>query len=236
MPETEDIQNSLTKKIGPLPGYMWVLVAVVGYIGYRWYKSRQGAAIPVGYGLDTGTMFGTNPSPIGGPPSGTAGTTPQGTSPVTTNAQWGREVTIQLVGLGDDPTLVSNAISDYLNGNPLPAAEQAIINKAVQMLGPPPEGVLPVKPAPAPAPAPAPQTKNYYTIQPGDTWKGLSQRFYGTDQWWQILYNVNQYATDWWAKRYGNPRGTLNPKVGSGEVTFPGEPIWVPRTMPYSLI
>lgn len=35
------VGKSLTGKLGPLPGYAWVALALVGYLLYRWWKNKQ---------------------------------------------------------------------------------------------------------------------------------------------------------------------------------------------------
>jgi hypothetical protein len=76
------------------------------------------------------------------------GLTPQGLPAPTTNTQWASLVADYLVGLGDDPTLVTNALSDYTQGNPLSVAEQDIINTALEVFGQPPGGVIPITATP----------------------------------------------------------------------------------------
>lgn len=78
------------------------------------------------------------------PTTESVGLTPQGLSAPTTNTQWAQLVADYLIGKGDDPTLVSNAISAYTNGQTLTTAEQAVINMALDVFGEPPEGVIPV--------------------------------------------------------------------------------------------
>ncbi|SRR5258706_3032661 len=98
------------------------------------------------------SSYGLPPGPIGSylsnDPTNAAypvGLTPQGIPGPVTNQQWGRLVADQLIAKGDDPTLVSNALYKYLSGASLNASESSVINLAQQMLGQPPEGVIPIQ-------------------------------------------------------------------------------------------
>jgi len=42
----------LTRKVGPLPGWVWVALAVGGYVAYRWLRQRNA---PTTIGTDSGT-------------------------------------------------------------------------------------------------------------------------------------------------------------------------------------
>lgn len=86
-------------------------------------------------------------SPTGISPNGTQ--TSSGIPAPVTNEQWGSLAADTLIAQGNDPSLVSNAINDFLQGNPLTTAEQAVINLALRMHGEPPEGVTAITAAPS---------------------------------------------------------------------------------------
>jgi hypothetical protein len=88
--------------------------------------------------------------------SAPVGLTPNGIPGPTTNTQWASLVADYLIGQGDDPSLVSNALNDFTHGSPLSTAEQAIVNTALQVFGEPPEGVIPVTATPTTTTAPPP--------------------------------------------------------------------------------
>lgn len=92
--------------------------------------------------------------------TGPVGLAPAGLPAPTTNVQWASLAADYLIGQGNDPSLVSNALNDYINGNTLSAAEQAIVDIALQEFGEPPQGVQPVTAAP---PASAPSTSGTTT-------------------------------------------------------------------------
>lgn len=105
--------------------------------------------MPADYGLPAGAIGGylsqdpTNPAyPVG--------LTEQGLPGPVTNLQWARLAADSLIAKGSDPTLVQTALSKFLAGQPLSAAEQSVENLALQMFGSPPEGVTPVSSNPAP--------------------------------------------------------------------------------------
>lgn len=91
------------------------------------------------------------------------GLSPQGLPAPQTNTQWASLAADYLIGQGDDPTTVSNALNAYTNGTALTAAEQAIVNLAIQQFGEPPQGILPISTAPA---APASTTPTTTTTTP----------------------------------------------------------------------
>lgn len=147
-------KGKLGRKYFGAPLYM-ILLVVVAVVGYYWYKKRKANANPLG---QIATAVGSSEAASGlsqqNAPSGGGGTvtTANGTPGITTNAAWSLQVSNSLVADGSySATDVSNAISKYLNGQPLTAQEEAIINIALQRYGFPPEGVLPVTTVTPPA-------------------------------------------------------------------------------------
>lgn len=86
--------------------------------------------------------------PVGGVPQGTPG-------PIT-NQQWARLAGDWLIGKGNDPTLVGNALNHFINGQAMSTAEEAVVRLAEQAFGVPPEGVTTSTPVPKGADLPAP--------------------------------------------------------------------------------
>lgn len=153
VPETHHSSlSALTRKIGPLPGYAWVVIVVAIYYLYRKFYGGGGTATntPVGTSDATpgSTGYSTSPVDYGGGAGYASGgmlTSPgSGVSAAQDNASWGKQAAGALIASGANPGLVNNAINDYLNGNPLSAQEQQIINQALSQFGEPPNGVLPV--------------------------------------------------------------------------------------------
>lgn len=110
------------------------------------------ASLQAGAAISDQSQYGLPPGPIGSflgsdpqNPAYPVGLNPQGIPGPVTNIQWARLVADQLIAKGDDPTLVTNALTKYLNGATLNNQEQAVINLALQTLGQPPEGVVPIQ-------------------------------------------------------------------------------------------
>ncbi len=162
--------EALTKKIGPLPGFVWVLIVVgVAYGVYWWRKRGAGTTSAPALAADNPAAVdasGAGPAPGTGTYTGQVNTMPVGQAAVSTNAAWAATAGNALIAAGADPSAVQNALSKYLSGGVLSAQEQALINQAVKLFLLPPEGVLPVNAAPAPkaptpaAPAPKPAPKS----------------------------------------------------------------------------
>ncbi|MHB1357040.1 MAG: LysM peptidoglycan-binding domain-containing protein [Anaerolineae bacterium] len=171
---TEKVTDALTKKIGPLPGFVYVIIFVGGYIAYRLYARGGAVTMPVNSGLGTNAVA-TDSAGVGGSYA-PAPIIPQpgGIPSMKTNAQWARVAAQELINAGLNPLTVTSALSKYVSGKALSVEEQAAITKALQLIGQPPEGVLPVNSVPGYADAP-----RWYVLQPGDTFESLATRFFG---------------------------------------------------------
>jgi hypothetical protein len=167
------LEKTLTqKKIGGIPvwGFGVILAAAIVMFLYLRNKNSAGAAnTPTGgldpnaidpatglpYGADGGAGYGLPNGPIGDwlsqNPTGPQYPVGQGANglpgPIT-NIQWSRLAFDYLVGKGDDPTLVGNALAKFLAGKVLSAAETSIVNLAETAFGAPPEGLIPINPGP----------------------------------------------------------------------------------------
>lgn len=110
------------------------------------------------------------------PSSGPVGLSPQGLPPPSTNTQWGSLVADYLIGQGNDPTLVTNAVSAFTSGQALTQAQQAIINTALQQFGEPPQGIIPVSTSNTNATTPTtpPPDTSSTTTTPAQTPQGPS--------------------------------------------------------------
>lgn len=160
------------KQVGPLPLGIWVGVIAVG-AGASYFVNRKkttaAASASAAGGGDAGATdgaFGSLPGGVGvggviGLPGGVpAGQVPAGGTgagiPITDNVSWLRQAEDDLIARGNDPGLVDTALRDYLNGQVPTAAEQAIVNLALEDLGPPPFPVVTIGPSPTPIPTPTP--------------------------------------------------------------------------------
>ena len=98
MPNLEGIKATVTKPIGPLPAFAWVLVIVGGYFGYKFLSGRSGSS-------GSATV-------VGGTPSTTTTSTP---STTTTNIP-GTDTTIP--GTTTTPGQVVSSIVDWTPPTP----------------------------------------------------------------------------------------------------------------------
>lgn len=177
------------KQIGPLPAGIWVGVVVVGVgasiLVNRKSKSSGSTASTAPAAADTSALtdatagaFGSLPGGVnlggvvalpGGVPAGQVTyTAPSTGSAITDNNSWYNAAADQLIAKGYDPGLVDSALRDYLNGNVPTAAEQAVVNLALQLLGVPPQPVLTIAPPTTPTPTPVnpTPTANYGPVYP----------------------------------------------------------------------
>lgn len=147
------LQETLSRKLGPLPVGVWIL-AVGGGLGLSYYLQR-----PEGEGeeSDDGTVeydeYGYDPF-TALPYSGEVGLVDYGTqSPISqppqaiiSNEQWIALGADYLIGIGNNPLKSHNALVRYTNGESLDTAQQALVSQVIRHLGSPPEGVPSVDP------------------------------------------------------------------------------------------
>lgn len=128
--------------IGPLPAGAWIAVIGAG-LALSYWRKRSGTQTATTQAVDPTTAGFTDAT------LGNLATTTDTTGPTLTtigdNVQWFRQAESQLIAEGDDPTLVDQALRDYIEGNPLTQQEQAVVDRALQLTGP-----LPQPPPPAP--------------------------------------------------------------------------------------
>ncbi len=171
-PPSSDGGKLLDKKISGIKAqYLIVfgLAVAIGAYYYRKYRAKKYPVAPVV--VDTsGQAAGPTVSSSDGGNGGIGAPVPPTAQ---TNAQWARAALNAAIANGSvDPTDGANAVTSFLNGQPLTPSQVAIMAKLVTAYGQPPEGVLPIvtvpvitatptptpttsAPAPAPAPAPA---------------------------------------------------------------------------------
>jgi LysM repeat protein len=152
-------------KIGKVP--IWVVAVVISaaVILFVVVRSKFGPKTTVNPGvvgpatdgfadptLSDSSSYGLPQGPIGSylgndpiNPAYPVGLTTQGLPGPVTNQQWARLSAENLIAKGDDPTLVSNALSKFISGASLSTQEQAIVDLALTMEGQPPEGVIPIQ-------------------------------------------------------------------------------------------
>ena len=202
----------LTKKIGPLPAYAYVLIIVGAAYAYRIYKTRSGAVATSAGALPSDASSVIGGTGAGGVSSGSVPADgPSGTVVGKTNAEWAATVSTGMVATGSNPVTVSSAVTKYLAGGLLTTQEAAIITSAVAKFGWPPEGVLPIKTVPPPGPVtpgkppvkvvhqpppllkpPAPKPASHtYTVHSGDTLWSIAAHFYGNGERYPKIATAN---------------------------------------------
>lgn len=134
----------LDKKISGIKAQYLIVFGLAVAIGaYYWRKYKAGKNPVIPTVVDTsGQAGGLATSSSDGGSGGVGNPTP----PVPqTNAQWARAALNAAIGNGSvDPTDGANAVTAFLNGQPLTASQTAIMGKLTTAYGQPPEGVLPI--------------------------------------------------------------------------------------------
>lgn len=173
-----DVPDSLERKIGPLPAGVWLL-AIGGGLALSYFLNRsdgggdEGPAEPSNV---ASTRFAAGPVmiiddvPTGDEfdrqPRGDQGTGDVEVG-IQTNAQWERKAHERLADEGYDPLSIARALARYLTGEPVTVKDKAIIRRALQLVGLPPNPVPPLRnrpkprtkkqPKPEPSPTKTPQ-------------------------------------------------------------------------------
>lgn len=160
----ERLTAMLTRRLGPLPVWTWALVGVAGVLFWAYWRARNRPldAAPVPGPDDAPADAGVTDALDDFPSDGYTGPGPREIT-FSSNQAWARYVLDKLTIRGEDPTLVSNAISKVLYGQEVTAQEAAVFNDAVRLFGAPPEPFPiiriiqgPQQPNPDPDPDPDP--------------------------------------------------------------------------------
>lgn len=264
MADAPDIPEALAKPVGPLPLGVWLL-AVGGGLAVAVFV-RRGAqndaaeaeaelaeddpSMPsfragTGNGVDStwpgaGNLYTQPSNPTSTAPGATDGTEPK----PTTNEAWHALAIRRLLAKGYSPLLVDSALRDYLAGEQLSRAEQAVIAEALVIVGAPPVAPPPPLPGgpavpeipttperpdrtppqrPSPRPNPprrrAPERPVSYTVAKGDTLASIARRHKVTTT---ALYAKNRAGIEAAAKRYGRASSS------SGKWIYPGTRLVIP--------
>ena len=174
-----DLKDSLTKKIGGLPGFAWVGIGVGAVFLYKKYKGNSASSTPsasdatattsattnVGYSYDAaGNLVDANGNII----QYNNGSSIAGLG---TNSIWASTAANQLAATGSYSTSdIAAAISGLLNGSSLTPNQQSAANAATTIAGMPPTNnyYYGTNPTPNPTPLPAQQ----YVDQAGTIFTG----------------------------------------------------------------
>src|SRR3972149_3548599 len=234
----------LRKEVGPLPVGAWLIVVGAG-LGFAYWRKRNTPTSTNTPETELSPLM-TNETlgNIGGMLALlNSGKTGVNTQTYTDNTSWYQQAARLLIGRGNSPDLVDNALRKYMQGLPLSAAETAIKELALQLVGPIPS------PPPPPSTTPngnQPRDLSKYRVDPNLTPANIqhlsnyeliskanitSPDFMGDPGWQDVV--AMQYGTDdplvylnEIARRYQAgtiPQGALTGPVGSWTS---GQPAW----------
>lgn len=147
----------LYTKLGPYEVWQWLLIVGAG-VGLAVVVNRvrggsndEGPIVATKLGDLTqnpyaGMMATGGPGTVYTAPDGSAGLALTAKAKPTTNREWIGAASEALAGLGlYGAAAVDSALRKYLQGNTLDQTDYAIVNAALQAVGPPPEGAPPIK-------------------------------------------------------------------------------------------
>lgn len=228
--------NFLTNRIGPLPMWGWLVVAVGSFVLYRYLKNRNSNST-AGVTLPTGTLLDGSGATItpSSDTSGTGITTPSGL-PETAADQWIQYATSVLTqDLGYSQTQATEALQKYASGTPLSSTDYNTIEAAIKIVGNPPNPLqLPTiaetgGPSTGPPQVQRPDVISNYNVI-GNIVKHLQPPtggdIYITDQGFVYALNGAAYHGGTNAGAIGGPASDhittayLNPKNGPGAYTL----------------
>jgi len=215
--------QSLTRKLGPFPVWMWGLLLAGAYLVLHKRLGGGGqqtdSAGNVGT-IDpaTGYVYGSTQDQAGLAAQRSTSTDNTSSSGATVggqyadNSSWGRAAVNYLVSLGEDPTGANEAVQQYLSSQTLSPAQQAMINLAVQGIGAPPQ--LPGPTGTPPPPINNPPSGVVYATNPpsgfivrGKTGSSLT-----------VVWNASSNATGY-TVRYGRTSDATDGSVSVGSNT-----------------
>jgi hypothetical protein len=133
-----------------IPAWGWgVIAGVAALVGIWWFHRHEAATTDAsGQPVATDTSGLVDSSLASGDVGGSAANgytaADQAAAAFSTNGAWEAAVVAWLTSQGNSPLTVQQAVEDYLNGNPLTSAEQALVNQAIAHYGIPPEGTAPL--------------------------------------------------------------------------------------------
>jgi len=126
-----------TEKIGPVPAYVIVIGGGVGLGALVWRSRARSDSTPAP--LDVSTMEdapflgGLQPGQGGGVPLWNGAAPGPGNPTIETNNDWNRHALTILIGMSYDPTMAAGALTKFLQGKPLNDAENAVVQRALQL-------------------------------------------------------------------------------------------------------
>lgn len=142
---SESVPETFKGKLGPLPVWAWGAIVGVIAVAYIWYSGRsdngasdgvQAASDAVGTGADA--AFDAIDGAFKPTASGSSLNTGDAEETADSNTAWGMRAVQHLIGLGTAPITAQQAVTAYLNGDPMTTEQQALVNAAIGAVGQPP--------------------------------------------------------------------------------------------------
>lgn len=172
----------LTRKLGPLPGWGWALLAG-GAMGIFLYLRNRNAQPQVSTGTDTAT--GDVQAPLQTTGFGTLVPAPTTVVPGTppTNEEWVQSA-LAAMAIADpflDAAAAEAALMQYISGGSLSPSQAAYVSLARALIGAPPIAIPPknTAPPPRPKPLPSPITTIWqgHKLTSNTTWISLARQY-----------------------------------------------------------
>jgi len=192
-------RKALTREIGPLPVWAWLVVIVGGVLLGRMISRRSsgdgdeaeggGGGSPSRIQLPAGYSGGA----VGGGimlPNGAAPEQNRTSETIESNEQWRRQAVAYLVGAGNPPLGVDRALFAYLNGQELTPEQSDYVSEAITRFGIPPSAPAAPTAESAQPPPPAEITQPTGPSNRGPTVAAPAPRRAPTDRAERIVFEA----------------------------------------------
>jgi LysM repeat protein len=141
-----DIREMITRPVGPLPMWGWIVLAFVGL--YLWKKHQASSASSGSSGILSSFLGTPAPSVPVGATTVATGTDSDSNGTDSTNDTWGSDAIGYLEGQGYTQSQAQAAIGTYLAGGTLDPTMATLVDSASQGVGQPPQLILPTSSIP----------------------------------------------------------------------------------------
>jgi hypothetical protein len=203
------IKAALSKKIGPLPAGVWIVIAVVIFYYVSQHNSKGGsgqATDPAGnvgtINPNTGYVYGSSQdqAALGGGSSSLGGPSDSGNGGGTVGGQyadnnaWAVAAINYLVSIGVDATSANTAVTQFLASQKLTQQQQGEVNLVIQRLGAPPS---PPEPGGSTPPIVTPPSSSTYATNPPTGFVTTSVGTSSIGAKWNATTNARGYTLSW---------------------------------------